>query len=143
MSRPGPQLSPHPPFFKLASALAVVVVCAVAWPIYSDHLKHTRRAAVRAALLNAAHWMERTATERGGYPHAAAVPGEVLHVEGGDYVITVFSNDGVTYSLTAMPNAAQSDDLCGAYRLNQSGLRVQLATAEVPKPLGPAECWSP
>lgn len=143
MFRSGLTLPPHPASYKLSSALAVVVVCAMAWPVYSDHLKHTRRAVVRDALLHAAQWMDRTATARGGYPPAAAVPVEVLHVEGGHYVMTVFSNDGVTYTLTAMPNAAQSGDLCGAYRINQAGTRVQLATAEVPKPLSSAECWSP
>lgn len=142
MSRPGPRLSRYPALTQLTSILAIVVVCAVAWPTYNNHLKRAHRAQVRAALLNAAHWMESTATSLGGYPGAAAIPGEVLRVEGGRYIIAVLSNDGLTYTLTALPNAEQSGDPCGAYRINQAGIRVQMATAEVPKPLGPLECWS-
>lgn len=142
MFRPDPQLARQPSLIRLTSLLAIVVVCTVAWPAYNDHMERAHRAQVRAALLNAAQWMERTARAAGGYPSAAAIPGEVLRVEGGRYVIAVLSNDGVTYTFTALPNAAQSSDLCGAYRINQAGMRMQVATAEVPQPLGSQECWS-
>jgi type IV pilus assembly protein PilE len=135
-------VSHRPTFFKLTTTVvAAAVVTATALPLYNDHVKRTHRAHARAALLNAAQWMERTATARGRYPIAAAIPGEVLRVEGERYAIAAISNDGMAYTLTAVPNAAQTDDRCGAYRINQAGTRLQIATAEVPIPLGPLTCW--
>ena len=77
-------VSHGPTFFKLTTTVvAAAVVTATALPLYNDHVKRTHRAHARAALLNAAQWMERTATARGRYPIAATIPGEVLRVEGG------------------------------------------------------------
>lgn len=135
-------LSKRPTRLELTiAAAAVAVVAAVVLPIYSDHVRHNHRAHARAALLNAAQWMERTAMSRGHYPVAAAIPHDVLQVEDGRYTIAVASSDGLTYTLTAMPNMAQATDRCGAYRINQLGTRSQIGTLEVPKPLGPLECW--
>jgi type IV pilus assembly protein PilE len=135
-------LSKRPTRLKLAiTVVAVAVVAAVVLPIYNDHVRRSHRAHARIALLSAAQWMERTAMARGHYPVAAAIPQDVLQVEDGRYTIAAASNDGLTYTLTAMPNMAQATDRCGAYRINQLGTRIQIGTLEVPRPLGPLECW--
>lgn len=142
MFRPSTFLSNCTTGLRLTIAVATMaVVAAVALPIYNDQAKRSNRAQARAALLNAAQWMERTAMARGHYPVAAAIPLDVLLVQGSLYIITAASSDGLTYTLTAMPNTAQATDQCGAYRINQSGTRIQIGTLEVPKPLGPLECW--
>lgn len=132
-------LSRRPTFIELTTAVAVVAV--VALPIYYEHVKRGHRANARAALLNAAQWMERTAAARGRYPNATALPENVLLVKGGQYTIAVTSSDGMAYTLTAHPHADQASDRCGSYRINQAGVRLQVATAEVPHPLGTRECW--
>ncbi len=142
MFRLNTTLSRRPTFLKISIALvAVAAVAAMALPIINDHVKRGHRANARAALLNAAQWMERTAAARGRYPNAAALPENVLLVKGGQYTIAVASADGLSYTLTAHPHADQASDQCGAYRINQKGVRIQVATLEVPHPLGSRECW--
>ena len=128
---------------ELMIAIAVVaVLAAVALPSYNDHVMRSHRANARAALLQAAQWMERTATAQGRYPLTAAIPAGVLIVEGGRYAIAAVSNNGTSYSLTANPNPAQATDRCGAYQINEAGTRLQVKTDQVPNPLGPLECWN-
>jgi type IV pilus assembly protein PilE len=128
---------------ELMIAIAVVaVLAAVALPSYNDHVMRSHRANARAALLQAAQWMERTATAQGRYPLTAAIPAGVLFVEGGRYTIAAVSNNGTSYSLTANPNPAQATDRCGAYQINEAGARLQVKTDQVPNPLGPLECWN-
>lgn len=124
-------------------AVAVVaLLAAVALPSYNEFVMRSHRANARAALLQAAQWMERTATAQGTYPLAAAIPPGVLFVEGSRYNINVFSNNGIAYNLTAIPNAPQASDRCASFRLDQAGTRTQVPTADVPNPLGPMECWN-
>jgi type IV pilus assembly protein PilE len=120
---------------------AAAIVAAMVLPIYNDQVKRGHRANARVGLLHAAQWMERAAAAHGRYPMAAAVPENVLRVKGGQYTITVASSDGVAYTLTAVPHAEQASDRCGAYQINQAGVRLQVATAEAPHPFGPLECW--
>jgi type IV pilus assembly protein PilE len=128
---------------ELMIAIAVVaILAAVALPSYNEYVMRTHRANARAALLQAAQWMERAATARGRYPLTAAIPAGVLVVEGGRYNMAAASNDGLAYSLTATPGPAQVRDRCGTYQINEAGTRLQLPTAEVPAPLGPLECWN-
>ncbi|MBT9464952.1 type IV pilin protein [Hydrogenophaga sp.] len=127
---------------ELMIAVAVVaLLAAVALPSYNEYVMRSHRANARAALLQAAQWMERTATAQGTYPLTAAIPPGVLFVEGGRYNIVAVSN-GIGYTLTATPNAAQSSDRCASFRTDQAGTRAQAPTVEVPVPLGPMECWN-
>ncbi len=128
---------------ELMIAVAVVaLLAAVALPSYNEYVMRSHRANARAALLQAAQWMERTATAQGTYPLTAAIPPGVLFVEGGRYNINVVSNDGLAYTLTAIPGAPQSTDRCASFRIDQAGTRAQVATVDVPNPLGPMECWN-
>ncbi|WP_082585882.1 type IV pilin protein [Hydrogenophaga sp. Root209] len=136
---------PHRGFTLIELMIAVAVVAllaAVALPSYNEFVMRSHRANARAALLQAAQWMERTATAQGTYPLTAAIPPGVLFVEGGRYNINAVSNDGLAYTLTAIPGAPQSTDRCASFQINQAGTRAQVATGDVPNPLGPMECWN-
>lgn len=127
---------------ELMIAMAVVaILAAVALPSYNEYVMRSHRANARAALLQAAQWMERTATARGSYPLTATIPAGVLVVEGGRYAIAAVSANGLNYTLTATPGPAQAADRCGAYRINEVGTRTQRPHGTVTTPQPVSECW--
>lgn len=126
----------------MITVAVVALLAAVALPSYNEYVMRSHRANARAALLQAAQWMERTATAQGTYPLTAAIPPGVLFVEGGRYNIVAVSTNGISYTLTATPAAPQTSDRCASFQINQAGTRAQVATGDVPNPLGPMECWN-
>lgn len=132
--------------FTLIEVMIVVAVIgilsAIALPSYNEYMLRSHRANARAALLQAAQWLERAATAQGSYPAAAAIPAGVLAVEGGRYVITLPVLTAGTYTLRATPTAVQSADRCAVFQMTHAGVRTQVATATVPTPLAVQECWN-
>lgn len=120
----------------------VAVLATVALPQYTSHVQRTHRAQARAALLQAAQWLERAATAQGAYPERAAIPAGVLAVEGDRYTIGFKSLSASAFVLQATPGAAQSADECGVFELNEAGLRAQSASALVTAPLSAQSCWN-
>lgn len=114
----------------------------IAWPQYSEYVQRSHRAHARAALLQAAQWLERAATAQGVYPERVAIPAGVLAVEGGRYTLGFKSLSGSTYVLQATPNSAQSTDKCGIFELNEAGVRTQAASSPVAAPLSAQACWN-
>ena len=121
---------------ELLIALACVALLAsLAWPSYQDLILRSQRAQARAALLQAAHWMERAASANGNYPLATDVPASVLLIEGQRYKMSVVSS-AQSYTLSATPQGPQVADVCGTLTVNHLGVRgVQGATQTV------AQCW--
>ncbi|PZO16183.1 MAG: prepilin-type cleavage/methylation domain-containing protein [Burkholderiales bacterium] len=142
MFKPPPLPITLSPLRAVTLIAVVAVLTALALPGYNEYTMRGHRAHARATLLEAAQWMERTATARGRYPAAAAIPAGVLAVEGGRYKVVARSQNGLDYTLTATPAAEQTSDRCGVFQINQAGTRRQVATIEVPDPLGPLECWN-
>ncbi len=127
---------------ELLIALVVAAVLAlVALPSYSQYLQRAHRAHARAALLQLAQWMERSATANGRYPLAADVTDAQRAVEGGRYAIEVEAGAGVSYRLIARPLGAQAADPCGSFQLDHTGRRSQGATDRVAQPLDARRCW--
>ena len=120
----------------------VAVLTAVALPQYTSYVQRTHRAHARAALLQAAQWLERAATAQGAYPERAAIPAGVLAVEGDRYTIDFKTLSASAFALQATPRAAQSADECGVFELNEAGLRTQSASALVVAPLSTQDCWN-
>ena len=122
---------------ELLIALACVALLAsVAWPSYQSLMARSQRAQARAALLQAAHWMERAASANGSYPLTADVPASVLQIEGQRYKMTVAST-AQSFSLSATPLGTQAADACGVLTLNQLGVRSVQGASQTA-----AQCWS-
>lgn len=105
----------------------VAILGAVALPLYDAHMRRARRAEARAALLQAAHRLEREATATGAYP-AGELPVSLATAAGGQYRITrlppASEEDGaLRFSLRAIPLGAQARDECGTFTLNSTGER--------------------
>lgn len=132
--------------FTLLEALVVVALVAVlagmALPSYSEYVQRSHRAHARAALLQAAQWLERAATAQGVYPERAAIPAGVLAVEGNRYTIDFRSLTASTYRLSATPTGPQGMDPCGVFELNEAGGRTQAASLLIPVPLPAQACWN-
>lgn len=132
--------------FTLIEVLIVAVIAAVltaiALPQYTAYVQRSHRANARAALLQAAQWLERAATAQGNYPERATVPSSLLTVEGDRYTIGFKVLNASAFVLQAMPRAAQARDECGVFELNEAGLRTQSASALVPAPLSAQACWN-
>jgi len=122
---------------ELLVALACVALLAsMAWPSYQSLMARSQRAQARAALLHAAHWMERAASANGSYPLAADVPASVLQIDGQLYKLTVTSTVK-SYTLSATPLGTQAADACSILTLNQLGERSVQGASQTA-----AQCWS-
>lgn len=126
----------------LIVAVIAAVLAAIALPQYTAYVQRSHRANARAALLQAAQWLERAATAQGNYPERAVVPSSLLTVEGDRYTIGFKVLNASAFVLQATPRAAQARDECGVFELNEAGLRTQSASAFVPAPLSAQACWN-
>lgn len=110
---------------ELMIVVAIVgILSAIAMPSYTEYIQRGHRAEARAGLLQAQQWMERAATATGTYPLTAAFPATLQKVPSDRYEISLASDDGSTYTLTATPkDGPQKNDKCGSYTLDQTGLR--------------------
>lgn len=120
--------------------LLVALLAAIALPSYRQYVERGHRAEARAALLQAAQWLERAATASGSYPLTAVFPSALASTPSGRYAIELASPPGqalagTAYLLTARPLGTQAQDSCGALTLTHQGERGATAKTRV------AECW--
>lgn len=119
--------------FTLLEVMIVVailaILTAIAVPSYQESIRRGHRSEARAALLQAAQFMERVRTERNSYaPGGAAptLPGSLaqLPVSGSArYLLSVSSATATTYSLVAQPTGVMNADVCANLSIDQTGLR--------------------
>jgi type IV pilus assembly protein PilE len=135
---------------ELLIAITVIAILgAIAYPSYQDHLRKSRRAEGKGALLKAAQVLERWYTDRNSYgntPPPPAVPASIDLVplfppaavvvysgenpadNRGYYQITAAAATGACplvscFLLTATPNAPFTDAECGNFTLTSTGVR--------------------
>lgn len=132
---------------ELMIVVAVVaILAAIAIPSYREYMRRGYRAEARAALYQAAQWMERAATATGTYPLTAAFPATLTTVPSGRYTISVQSppagaTAGVVYTLKATPAGSQVGDKCGTLVLQHTGER-SIEGGSVSAANALAECWN-
>lgn len=129
--------------FTLIEVMIVVaivgILVAVALPSYSSYTMRAQRANARAALLQAAQWMERAATATGSYPTAANVPSTVLTVEGGKYTVAAATGTGTwTFTANRVTGSSQANDVCGSFVIDQAGNKTITNNSST---VTAAECW--
>ena len=122
----------------------VAVLSAIALPSYQEYIRRGHRAEARAALLQAAQWLERAATATGTYPLTASFPTTLTTMQSGRYTVAVASPpasaaSGAAFTLTATPAGGQVGDKCGSYTLTHSGVRGAASAASGALV---TECWN-
>jgi type IV pilus assembly protein PilE len=120
----------------------VAILAGIALPGYQEYTRRAHRAEARAALLQAAHWLERVATATGLYlADDQGFPEALKSVPSGGYAISFATPDkGLSYTLSATPRNAQVGDRCGGFTLNQAGDRGLSSTGA--SDALKAECWN-
>ncbi len=106
----------------LVTLACIGILLSWGWPHYQTYLQRSQRAQARAVLLQAAHWMERSASANGNYPLTNTIPSSVLFAPDLHYQFTVDSS-AHTYTLWAKPTGTQLNDPCGTLTLSHTGAR--------------------
>ena len=122
----------------------IAILAAVAMPSYQASVRKARRADARSALVTTAQMMERYATEHAAAGYSTAtintVPGPTVVAkpasDNGYYQLSLANLTATTFTLSAVPQGAQSADGCGTFTLDERGVRgVSGGTLAV------ASCW--
>jgi len=131
--------------FTLVELMIVVAVMAIltaiAYPMYQDQVRKSRRAAVKGSILQVSQFMERHYTENMRYSDSGGNTLSMSDVYNASfmedrntveqhYTLNLTSN-GTTYSIQAVPKSGQSGDKCGTLALASTGNRTA----------GYSNCW--
>jgi type IV pilus assembly protein PilE len=131
--------------FTLIELVIVVAViaalAAIAYPNYFAYVQRSNRASAKAALEQAAQFMERQYTATGTYPGLTLLQSNGYQWVGGSgssdakYEIALPSISASTYTLSATPQNVKVDPVCGTLTLDNIGNRTSSSGIS-------ADCWA-
>ena len=115
----------------MVTVVIVGILAAIAYPTYMDYVYRSRRSDGQNALLNLANYMEHFFTENNTYTGATLTSGGVTGSLGvtntsreGYYTVSISSNTGTAYTLTATPTGSQAGDTaCPSLTVTNTGLK--------------------
>ena len=112
------------------------IIAAIAFPVYQEHARKSRRAAATAALIDATSRQEQFFLDNKTYTTTLTAGGLNMNVatEDGSYTLSVDPPSGACaldrcYSMRATPQGAQAADKCGALSINSERVK------------SPSNCW--
>ncbi|WP_181295837.1 type IV pilin protein [Pseudomonas sp. Q2-TVG4-2] len=133
--------------FTLIELMIVVtivgILAAVAYPSYIESVRKSKRAEVKAALLDAAQALERHYSANNTYLDAGGALATVFQANvpasgAATYVLASQAATASTYTLRATRTGSMASDPCGNYELTHAGVRG-LNDSAGGKTV--AECW--
>lgn len=119
---------------ELMIAVAILaILTAIAYPMYQDQVRKSRRADVKGAMLQVSQFMERYYTENMSYADAGGNSLSMSDVYNASffkdsnmveshYTLNLTST-GTAYTIQAVPKSGQSGDKCANLSLLSNGVR--------------------
>ncbi|MGE8259377.1 MAG: type IV pilin protein [Stenotrophomonas sp.] len=119
--------------------VVVAILAAVAYPSYTDQVRKSRRAQVKADLVEYAQMAERSHTVNNTYTafrFSNTTTSTQSPREGGTayYTVTISGTSQSAFTLTATPQGTQAKDKCGTLTVNQANVKTPIASKV-------AGCW--
>ena len=119
---------------ELMIAVAILsILTAIAYPMYQDQVRKSRRAAVKGSMLQVSQFMERYYTENMRYSDAGGNSLSMSDVYNASFMEDQSSveqfytlnltSTGTTYTIQAAPKSGQSGDKCANLSLLSNGVR--------------------